>query len=455
MRGERMKISPNIFREYDIRGLVDKELTDDSVRAIARAVGTYAQRHRKKTLAVGRDVRLSADRFNAIVLDALTSTGCDVIDIGVVPTPLLYFSLFQLPVDGGVMITASHNPSEYNGFKLCIGKDTIFGNEIQKIRQMVEADDFQSGKGKASAQEGIIPRYIQYVRQHVQLAGPIRTAVDCGNGTAALVAPELIRQLGCSVTELFATPDGSFPNHHPDPTVAENLADLIVAVKNEKAQVGLAYDGDSDRLGVVDDQGNILWGDQLLMIFARDLLKRKPGSTVIFEVKCSKTLEEDILNHGGNPLMWKAGHSLIKSKMKETGALIAGEMSGHLFFAEDYFGYDDAIYASARLLRILSESKIPLSRFLENVPKTYFTPEIRVDCADDKKSGVVELVKRHYAGKYPAIDVDGVRVNFGDGWGLVRASNTQPALVLRFEADTKERLNEIQAEMESVVRAQL
>jgi phosphomannomutase / phosphoglucomutase len=450
-----MQISSNIFREYDIRGIVDKELTDDSVRAIARAFGTYAQRHGKKTLAVGRDVRLSADRFNAVVLEALTSTGCDVVDIGLVPTPLLYFSLFQLPVDGGVMITASHNPSEYNGFKLCIGKETIFGQEIQKIRQLAEAEDFQSGKGKTSAHKDIIPQYIQYVIQKITLVHPIRTVVDCGNGTAALVAPELIRQLGCTVSELFATPDGRFPNHHPDPTVAENLIDLIATVKKEHAQVGLAYDGDSDRLGVVDDQGNILWGDQLLMIFSRDLLRRKPNSTVIFEVKCSKTLEEDIIKNGGNPLMWKAGHSLIKSKMKETGALIAGEMSGHLFFAEDYFGYDDAIYASARLLRILSETSMPLSRFLENVPKTYFTPEIRVDCPDEKKNSVVELVKRHYARKYPAIDVDGVRVNFGDGWGLVRASNTQPVLVLRFEADTKDRLNEIQAEMESVVRANL
>ena len=453
--GSRMQISSNIFREYDIRGLVDKELTDDSVRAIGRAFGTYAQRQGKRVLALGRDVRLSADRFNRIILDALTSTGCDVIDIGVVPTPLLYFSLFQLPVDGGVMITASHNPSEYNGFKLCIGRETIFGSEIQKLREMIEASDFQTGKGTVSQQDDMIQRYTDYVCQHIRLTSPIRAVVDCGNGTASLVAPALTRKLGCTVTDLYATPDGRFPNHHPDPTVEENLQDLIATVKKERAQVGLAYDGDSDRLGVVDDQGNILWGDQLLMIFARDLLRRKPKSTVIFEVKCSKTLPEDIAKNGGNPLMWKAGHSLIKNKMKETGALIAGEMSGHLFFAEDYFGYDDAIYASAQLLRILSETSVPLSQFLSDVPKTYFTPEIRVDCPDEKKFSVVEAVKRHYVGKYPAIDVDGVRVDFGDGWGLVRASNTQPVLVLRFEADTKERLNAIQAEMESVVRGQL
>lgn len=450
-----MQISSNIFREYDIRGLVDLELTDDSVRAIARAFGTYAQRRGKKVLALGRDVRLSADRFQTIVVDALTSTGCDVIDIGVVPTPLLYFSLFQLPVDAGMMITASHNPSEYNGFKLCIGKETIFGQEIQTIRQMVEAEDFISGSGKVTVYDDIIGRYMDYVTSRIKLTSPIRTVVDCGNGTAALLAPELVRRLGCSVTELYATPDGRFPNHHPDPTVAENLADLITTVKKDRAQVGLAYDGDSDRLGVVDDKGNILWGDQLLMIFSRDLLRRKPNSTVIFEVKCSKTLEEDIRKNGGNPLMWKAGHSLIKSKMKETGALIAGEMSGHLFFADEYYGYDDAIYASARLLRILSETSMPLSEFLNDVPQTFSTAEIRVDCPDEKKFSVVEAVKQHYAGKYPAIDVDGVRVNFGDAWGLVRASNTQPVLVLRFEADTKDRLNEIQAEMESIVRAYL
>jgi phosphomannomutase / phosphoglucomutase len=452
-----MQISPNIFREYDIRGLVDvdEELTDDSVRAIARAFGTYAQRRGKKVLALGRDVRLSADRFKRIAIDALTSTGCNVIDIGVVPTPLLYFSLFQLPVDGGMMITASHNPSEYNGFKLCIGKETIFGPEIQKIREMVEKDDFQNGKGSASTQPDIISRYMQYVTDHIKLTSPIRAVVDCGNGTAALLAPELIRRLGCTVTELYATPDGRFPNHHPDPTVAENLNDLIATVKKERAQVGLAYDGDSDRLGAVDDQGNILWGDQLLMIFARDVLRRKTNSTIIFEVKCSKTLEEDIKKNGGDPLMWKAGHSLIKNKMKETGAAIAGEMSGHLFFADEYFGYDDAIYASARLLRILSETSMPLSAFLEDVPKTYYTPEIRVDCPDEKKFAVVESVKLHYKGKYPTIDVDGVRVNFGEGWGLVRASNTQPVLVLRFEADTEKRLNEIQTEMEQIVRANL
>jgi phosphomannomutase/phosphoglucomutase len=293
------------------------------------------------------------------------------------------------------------------------------------------------------------------MRQHIQLERPVYAAIDCGNGTASLVAPDLIRSLGCKTIELFCTPDGRFPNHHPDPTDPHNLVDLIAAVKKEKAEVGLAYDGDSDRLGVIDDKGNILWGDQLLIIFARDTLSRKPNSTVIFEVKCSKTLEEDIKKHAGSPIMWKAGHSLIKSKMKETHAAVAGEMSGHLFFADEYFGYDDAIYASLRMLRILSNTNLPLSEFLRDVPKTFSTPELRVDCPDDKKFKVVETVTGYYRGKYPIVDVDGVRVNFGDGWGLVRASNTQPALVLRFEADSPERLNVIQAEVEAVVKSYL
>ncbi len=448
-----MKISANIFREYDIRGLVDPELTEDAVRAIGMAFGTYAQRHGKKILAVGRDVRLSSDRFSEVLIAALISTGCDVVDVGVVPTPLLYFALFELPVEGGVMITASHNPSEYNGFKLCVGKESIYGQKIQEIRSIIEADDFLTGNGKVRVHEGLIEQYKKYVLDRIHLNRPIRAVLDAGNATACLVAPDLIRKLGCEVTELFCTPDGRFPNHHPDPTVPENLKDLITTVKEKKAEVGLAYDGDSDRLGVVDENGSILWGDQLLMIFSRDVLSRKPGSIVIFEVKCSKTLEEDIRKKGGSPLMWKAGHSLIKGKMKETGAVLAGEMSGHLFFADEYYGYDDAIYASVRLLRILSNTGMPLSEFLKDVPKTYSTPEIRVDCADDIKFQVVEAVKQHYVGKAPLIDVDGVRVNFGDGWGLVRASNTQPALVLRFEADTEARLREIRSEMEDVVRS--
>jgi phosphomannomutase/phosphoglucomutase len=372
------------------------------------------------------------------------------------PTPLLYFSLFQLPVEGGVMITASHNPSEYNGFKLCVGTEAIYGEEIQKVRQMIQMDQFvQKPKGKLSTQSDVIQKYMDYVRERIQLKKPVTAVIDAGNATASLVAPQLLRSLGCHLFELYCTPDGHFPNHHPDPTVPENLKDLIATVKREKAQVGLAYDGDSDRLGVVDEKGNILWGDQLMIIFSRDILSRKPGSTIIFDVKCSQTLGQDIQKQGGKPLMWKAGHSLIKAKMKETGAVVAGEMSGHLFFADEYFGYDDAIYASIRLLRILSYADMPLSQFLANVPKMYSTPEIRVDCPDETKFQVVESVKQVYQGKYPIIDVDGVRVNFGDGWGLVRASNTQPALVLRFEANTEKRLNEIQRDIESVVKSKI
>jgi phosphomannomutase / phosphoglucomutase len=450
-----LKVQRNIFREYDIRGLVDKELTDETALGIAKAFGTYVQRQGKKVIAVGRDVRLTSDRFAEIAHEGLKSTGCELIDIGVVPSPLLYFSLFQLPVDGGVMITASHNPSEYNGFKLCIGKSSIYGQEIQKIRAMIEEEDFVAGKGSLKHHEGIIDSYIKYVTERIKLSRPPHVAIDCGNGTASLVASQLLTALGCKPIELYCTPDGRFPNHHPDPTDPHNLVDLIAAVKENKTEAGLAYDGDSDRLGVVDDKGNILWGDQLLMIFARDALKRKPHSTVIFEVKCSKTLEDDIAKNGGVPIMWKAGHSLIKSKMKETHAALAGEMSGHLFFADEYFGYDDAIYASVRLLRILSNEQRPLSEFLSDIPKTYSTPEIRVDCPDDKKFDVVSKVTEYYREKYPIVDVDGVRVKFPDGWGLVRASNTQPALVLRFEADTPEALKRIQSEVDAVVNSAL
>jgi phosphomannomutase/phosphoglucomutase len=450
-----MQVQRNIFREYDIRGLVEKELTEDTALGIAKAFGTYVRRQGKKKLAIGRDVRLTSDRFAEIVHQGLISTGCELIDIGVVPTPLLYFSLFQLPVDGGLMITASHNPSEYNGFKLCVGKSSIYGQEIQKIREMIEAEDFITGEGSLTNYEGIIEMYKNFMRERIKLDRPVFAAIDCGNGTASLVASDLIRSMGCKTIDLYCTPDGRFPNHHPDPTDPHNLVDIIKAVKENKAEVGLAYDGDSDRLGVIDNKGNILWGDQILIVFARDILSRKPGATVIFEVKCSKTLDEDIRKHGGNPIMWKAGHSLIKSKMKETNAAVAGEMSGHIFFADEYYGYDDAIYASLRVLRILSNTNLPLSEFLRDVPKTYSTPEIRVDCPDDQKFQVVEKVKEYYREKYPIIDVDGVRVNFGDGWGLVRASNTQPALVLRFEADTSDRLKVIQSEVESVVKSYL
>ena len=450
-----MKVATNIFREYDVRGLVGSELTEDVVFAFGKAFGTYASRLNCKKIAVGRDVRLSADRFNVLLTEGLLSTGCDVVDVGVMPTPLLYFSLFQLPVDAGVMITASHNPSEYNGFKLCIGRETIYGKEIQRIREMMESEDFITGRGTASLVDDIIERYKQFVRKNIKLNRPVRCVIDAGNGTAALLAPDLIRSLGCEVSELYCTPDGTFPNHHPDPTIEENLKDLILNVKKEKAPVGLAFDGDSDRLGVVDENGNILWGDQLLLIFARDILKKRSEGTIIYEVKCSKTLEEEIRRLGGTPIMWKAGHSLIKGKMKETGAFLAGEMSGHLFFADEYYGYDDAIYAAVRLLRIISETDVPLSQFLKDIPKTYTTPEIRVDCPDESKFRVVEAVKQHYKQDHPIIDVDGVRVSFGDGWGLVRASNTQPALVLRFEADTAERLNEIRAAVDAVVHAKL
>ncbi|RLC45273.1 MAG: phosphomannomutase [Candidatus Cloacimonadota bacterium] len=438
-------MNKQIFRQYDIRGIVDKDLTDETVTSLAKGFGTYIKRKGLRTVVIGCDCRLSSDRFKENFSFGLKSTGCDVIDIGTVATPVLYFSIYELQTDAGVMITGSHNPPEYNGFKLCVGSVSIYGDEIQKLRELIEDDNFITGNGMLEKYENIIKDYQNYQVDGIRLNKSMKVIVDAGNGTAGPIAPDIYRRIGCKVIELYCDMDGNFPNHHPDPTVIENLTELIKTVKQEKADLGIAFDGDADRIGVVDEQGNIIWGDQLLIIYARDVLRNNLGTTVISEVKSSKTLYDDIRKHGGKPIMWKTGHSLIKEKMKCTGALLGGEMSGHVFFADRYFGFDDAIYAGSRLLEILSKKDIPLSALLKDVPKMYSTPEIRDDCPDEQKFEIVEKVKNYFKTKgYEITDIDGMRITFTDGWGLVRASNTQPVIVLRFEAETKERLNEIQ-----------
>jgi phosphomannomutase/phosphoglucomutase len=364
-----------------------------------------------------------------------------------VSTPILYFSLFNLDVDGGVMITASHNPGEYNGIKLCVEKDSLFGEGIQNIRNIAEGGDFARGKGSTETKD-VIESYLKFLRENVQIKPGIRVGIDYGNGMVGIAGPQILKAFRCDATELYATPDGAFPNHHPDPTVVENLEDLINTVREKKLQLGIGFDGDGDRVGVVDEDGNIIWGDMLVVILSRDILSRTPGTKVIGDVKCSGRLFKDIERNGGNPIMWKTGHSLIKNKMKVEKAALAGEMSGHIFFADKYFGYDDALYAGLRLLEIISKTGKKVSELLEGIPPAISTPEIRVECPEEIKFRVVEKVKEELKKDYEVIDIDGVRIEFPDGWGLIRASNTQPALVLRFEAETKERLEEIRSLIE-------
>jgi phosphomannomutase / phosphoglucomutase len=447
-------MNAHIFREYDIRGLVDRDLTPAVVELLGRGLGTVVKRKGGRSVVMGRDCRESSTVFREALAKGLTSTGMDVVDIGVVPTPLTYFAANTLPVDGLAMITGSHNPPEYNGFKIGAGKTTFHGSEIQELRKLIERKDFDQGRGRLSEFDIITP-YAHFVRQTVKVGRKgMRIVIDAGNGTGGHVAVPLFHSMGFEVVPLFCEMDARFPNHHPDPTVVENLEDLIGAVKKETAEVGIAYDGDADRIGVIDDQGSILWGDQLMILFSRYVLKESPGAAIVGEVKCSYTLYDDIRKHGGKAVMWKAGHSLIKAKMKEEHAELAGEMSGHIFFKNRYFGFDDAVYASARLLEILTHEPRKLSQLLADVPRTHVSPELRVDVPEEKKFEVVrratDLLRKQ---GHQIVDVDGVRVTFSDGWGLIRASNTQPILVLRYEASSKERLAEIQKLIEGTVEA--
>ena len=437
-------INPQIFREYDIRGIVGTDLTPASVTSIGKAIGTYIRRGNGKNMILGRDVRSSSVEFCNILSKALNSTGCNVIDIGMVPTPVLYFALHHFNADGGVMITGSHNPPEFNGFKISQGFHSLYGEKVQELKGLIEVNDFEVGTG-TTQQQPVLAEYMEKICSVLEISRKIKVVVDGGNGCFGIVGPDLLKKLGQTPIELFSEPDGTFPNHHPDPTVSEHLTDLIEKVRLENAELGIGFDGDADRIGVVDEKGNILWGDQLLTIFARDILSRNPGATIVGEVKCSQNLYKDIKKHGGVPVMAAAGHSLIKNKMRETGALLAGEMSGHICFSDNYYGFDDAIFAACRVLQIVAQSNKKVSEMLADLPKTAYTPEIRIDCPDDQKFKIVRELTEIFREKYEVIDIDGVRVNFDDGWALIRASNTQPVLVLRLEAVTKERLKELVA----------
>ena len=449
-----MPVAPGIFRQYDIRGIVERDLTVDAARAIGAA---YAALMRERgvvgPVAVGRDNRPSGDALRDALVDGLNESGVDVIDLGIVPTPLLYWSLHHVGVVGGIQITGSHNPPEYNGFKLSLGKGTLHGDDIQRLHALTLRPGSSARTGTVRS-ESVVERYVDdIVRRIGPLPRRIRAVWDCGNGAGAVVAPQLFARLGLEGRGLFCESDGTFPNHHPDPTVPENLEALIEAVRADGAELGIAFDGDADRIGIVDAAGEIVWGDRLLILYARDVLRRTgEGQAIIFDVKCSQALPTAIEQAGGKPVMWKTGHSLIKEKMKETGAPIAGEMSGHMFFTEGFYGHDDALYGAARLLRIIGEAGRTVRELLSDVPAYVATPEIRIDCPDELKFGIVDKAVRHFSAKYDVIDVDGVRVLFGDGWGLIRASNTQPVIVARYEAQSTARLETIRSELEGFLR---
>ncbi len=451
-----MAIDAGIFRQYDIRGIVGQDLTTEAAFEIGRGYAAHlAANGIRGAVAVGRDNRPSGAALRDALVRGLTSCGVDVVDIGVVPTPLLYWSLHHLAVVGGIQITGSHNPPEYNGFKLCVGKDSLHGAGIQGLLQHIRGGAFPSGAGAVHDADVITPYLDDVVERTGRLSRPLKVVIDAGNGAGALVAERLFERLGVQGRYIFCESDGTFPHHHPDPTVVENLHDLIATVHAERADLGIAFDGDADRIGVVDEDGTIIWGDHILILYARDVLARTgAGQPIIFDVKCSQALPDAIRRAGGEPVMWKTGHSLIKDKMKALHAPVAGEMSGHMFFAEGFYGHDDALYGAARLLRIVADSGKSLKALLADVPPFHATPEIRVECGDDRKFALVEAAARHFKATHDVIDVDGVRVLFGDGWGLIRASNTQPILVTRYEARTPERLSAIRAEMEGWLRSQ-
>jgi len=446
---------PSIYREYDIRGIAGVDYDEAFVEALGRAYGTKLIRENITRVAVGRDCRVTGPAYHKIMKAAIRSTGVSVVDIGECPTPLMYFSVHHLDLMGGIQVTGSHNPPDHNGFKICIGKSTIHGEGIQDLKQIVDSGDMARGDG-AEEVYPIIPAYQGYLEEQFGRCGEgVKVVVDSGNGTGGPVGPGVYRAMGCEVIELYSEPDGTFPNHHPDPTVEENMADLIKAVAEHGADLGIAFDGDSDRIGAVDNTGRIIWGDEMLVIFARDILSRSPGATIVSEVKCSQRLFDDIEKNGGNGIMWKVGHSLLKAKMRETGALLGGEMSGHLFFADRYFGYDDAVYAGGRLIEIIARTGESLEDMLSDLPVTVYTPEIRLDCADGIKFQVAERARDRFRDLgYEIVDVDGVRVKFDDGWGLIRASNTQPVLVTRFEATNTDSLEKnretVETELDSI-----
>lgn len=443
-----MAVPAGIFRAYDIRGVVGRDLDSGIVESIGRAFGTLVRREGGTRVLMGRDGRLSSPEMAAAFARGANAAGCDVLDAGPVPTPMLYFGIRHLDADGGVSITASHNPGEYNGVKSVLGKRTLFGEDIQLMRRMIDSEDFEHGSGTVEEVDLIEP-YVAMVKERVQLDRPVKVIIDAGNGIAGMIAPRLYRELGCEVEEMYCEVDGTFPNHHPDPTVPEAVEELAERVVQGGFDLGLGFDGDGDRVGVIDEVGQIVWGDRLTVLLARDVLSRNPGATVIFDVKCSKVLADDIAAHGGKPLMWKTGHSFIKQKIREEGALLAGEMSGHLFFGENFYGHDDAVYAGAKLMEIYARQEGPFSGQLADLPEVFSTPEIRHPSSEEHKFVICERLRDELAQEFDVIAIDGVRVEFEDGWGLARASNTGPQIILRFEAQSPERLAEIRELVES------
>jgi len=445
-------MNQNIFREYDIRGIVGEQLTDETVAVLGRAIGTFFNRNGARRIAIGYDARVSSPRFCELLTRGFNETGGDAVLIGRVPTPVLYHTVYTKDVDGGVMITGSHNPPDHNGFKICLGKATLFGSQIQEIKEIALSGEFSEGAGKSETIE-VLADYEADILSKITLGTrKLKAVVDGGNGMGGVTGVPVYEKLGVALVKLFTEPDSDFPNHHPDPTVTENLLDCIAAVRESGADLGLAFDGDGDRIGVIDETGRIIWGDELMVLLAREILKENPGATIIAEVKCSQNLFDDIAAHGGKPIMWKAGHSIIKAKMKQTQAALAGEMSGHIFFADRFYGFDDATYAGARVLEILSKTDRKLSELLADLPQTFSTPELRLDCADELKFEVVRKIAEEFARTHEVITIDGARILFENGWGLVRASNTQAILVLRFEADSEENLAKIRETVERKVK---
>ncbi|MBX2885913.1 MAG: phosphomannomutase/phosphoglucomutase [Granulosicoccus sp.] len=449
-----MTISPAIFRAYDIRGVVTDALTPDVVREIGRAYGSECLNQGMHTAVVARDGRLSGPDLVQALSEGIMATGMNVINIGMVPTPVLYFATHHLETGTGVMVTGSHNPPEYNGLKMMINGNALFGDGITGLYNRIQSDDLASGEGTLTEAD-ILDNYLDRIIGDVSLKRPMKIAYDCGNGVAGTAAPQLFDRLGCESTSLFTEVDGTFPNHHPDPAKVENLLDLKKAVADDKRELGLAFDGDGDRVGVIDDKGEIIWPDRQMILYAQDLLARNPGASIIYDVKCSKLLPEAILKAGGKPDMWKTGHSFIKARIKETGALLGGEMSGHIFFKERWFGFDDALYSAARLLEILSADNRPVSEIFGEIPDSVNTPEINIKFAEDgaHHDFMKSFVEKSQFDGANLTVIDGLRADFEDGWGLVRASNTTPSLVIRFEADTEEALNRIQGAFRDSMKA--
>ncbi len=438
------KLNPGIFREYDIRGIVDEDLNEETYLLLGKAFGTFIKRKGGKKVCVCRDNRLSSGKFAESLVKGINSTGVSVLDIGENPVPLSYFTVLKKSLDGAATVTASHNPIEFNGLKLAYKHMSLFGESIQKMRELIESNDFDSGKGKT---ESFSPEklYIEEICSKIRLKKKLKVVLDCGNGTASALGPKFLRALGCEVIELYCNSDGSFPNHLPDPTREELMKDLMKKVAEEKADLGIGFDGDGDRIGAVNEKGELVFPDKILVLFAREILSKNPGAKIIIEVKCTQALIEEVEKHGGKPILWKTGYSLIEEKMRQESALLAGEMSGHVYFADEFYGFNDALYAAARLLRIVSEKGKPFSELFSDIPKYFSTPELRIDYPEEEKFELIKKLVSAFKAEHEVIGIDGARVLFPEGWALVRASNTQPKIIVRIESKTREGLEKIRA----------